>query len=113
MPTYIYRCEDCGHARDLLKRMSERDLPSVCPEWRAVSSAAVLASPIRPTGGARSEEQRAPAAFRVEGLSSHISIENNFVIRQPVGVSIAPSANVDVKGNTFGKSVKAPVRFED
>jgi putative FmdB family regulatory protein len=36
MPIYAYKCESCGHAKDVLQKMS--DLPlSVCPECGAAA----------------------------------------------------------------------------
>lgn len=31
MPIYAYRCEACGHAKDVLQKMSDAPL-STCPE---------------------------------------------------------------------------------
>lgn len=30
MPTYAYKCPNCGHARDVVKRLMELDLPVRC-----------------------------------------------------------------------------------
>lgn len=36
MPIYAYRCESCGHAKDLLQRISD-PLLTVCPACRAAA----------------------------------------------------------------------------
>ena len=35
MPLYEYRCEQCGRAFELLRRMSDADRDLVCPECRS------------------------------------------------------------------------------
>jgi putative FmdB family regulatory protein len=36
MPIYAYKCESCGHAKDVLQKMSDAPL-SVCPECGAAT----------------------------------------------------------------------------
>ena len=32
MPTYDYRCRECGHEFELVERMSEHQTPHKCPK---------------------------------------------------------------------------------
>lgn len=55
MPLYEYRCEDCGKAFEMLRRMSEADNAAVCPKCespRAQRQFSTFAAVGANTGGA-------------------------------------------------------------
>ncbi|TYP56663.1 FmdB family zinc ribbon protein [Thermosediminibacter litoriperuensis] len=35
MPVYEYKCEDCGHRFEVLRKLQERDEPIECPGCRS------------------------------------------------------------------------------
>jgi putative FmdB family regulatory protein len=56
MPIYAYRCASCGHAQDVLQKMSD-DLLTVCPAC----------------GAARYEKQVTAAGFQLKGSGWYVT----------------------------------------
>ena len=53
MPTYSYRCEDCGFAQDVMQKMSEDPL-TVCPTCGKASFRKQVTAPAIVSSGAGS-----------------------------------------------------------
>lgn len=46
MPTYSYKCDDCGHEFDIVQRMTD-DKMEICPKCMAVSLKRIItANPV-------------------------------------------------------------------
>lgn len=107
MPIYEYRCPNCGKKFEILRKISERNMPYLCDRCNCVadkimSAASVIgstkASESPPAGGAQSR----PMA----------TISNNTFIGGNVGISVPSGANVSLEGNEF-HDVKKPIEFRD
>ncbi|AIO66677.1 FmdB family zinc ribbon protein [Burkholderia oklahomensis] len=83
MPIYAYRCEACGHAKDVLQKMSDAPL-SQCPEC----------------GKDAFRKQVTAAGFQLKGSGWYVTD-----FRGGSGGASAPAANGDQAG---GEKASAP-----
>lgn len=51
MPTYDYKCRDCGRRFDAMRRMSERANAPSCPECGSPQTELALSAPFVAGGG--------------------------------------------------------------
>jgi putative FmdB family regulatory protein len=56
MPIYAYKCESCGHAKDILRKMSDEPL-TVCPQC----------------GGSSFKKQLTAAGFQLKGSGWYVT----------------------------------------
>ena len=61
MPIYAYKCESCGHAKDVLQKMSDAPLTD-CPACGAACFKKQLAAAAPAAGAATPAADSAPAA---------------------------------------------------
>ena len=92
MPIYAYKCESCGHAKDVLQKMSDAPL-SVCPEC----------------GKATFKKQLTAAGFQLKGSGWYVTDfrgDNGAKPAKPAdGDSSSPAApGVDAKPADSGTS---------
>jgi putative FmdB family regulatory protein len=85
MPIYAYRCSTCGHAKDVLQKMSD-PLLTVCPEC----------------GASTFVKQVTAAGFQLKGSGWYVT---DFRGDKPGG---AAPAKTDAGGAESGKSDTAP-----
>jgi putative FmdB family regulatory protein len=88
MPIYAYRCSTCGHARDVLQKMSD-PLLTVCPEC----------------GASTFVKQVTAAGFQLKGSGWYVT---DFRGDKPGGAAAAKTDKSDVGGAEGGKSEAAP-----
>jgi putative FmdB family regulatory protein len=55
MPLYEYLCDDCGRF-EMMRRVSERDEPALCPECHAQAERVQTGAQIRRSGGASGDD---------------------------------------------------------
>ncbi len=80
MPIYAYKCETCGHAKDVLQKMSDSPL-SECPAC----------------GAGTFRKQLTAAGFQLKGSGWYVTDFRN-------GNEKAPAAKPDEKAATAGES---------
>jgi putative FmdB family regulatory protein len=83
MPIYAYKCESCGHRKDVLQKMSDEPL-TVCPQC----------------GQARFNKQLTAAGFQLKGSGWYVTDFR--------GGSSAAAADAGGSGESKGDSAAAP-----
>jgi putative FmdB family regulatory protein len=83
MPIYAYKCESCGHSKDVLQKMSDEPL-TVCPQC----------------GQARFNKQVTAAGFQLKGSGWYVTDFR--------GGSSAAAADAGGSGESKGDSAPAP-----
>jgi putative FmdB family regulatory protein len=98
MPIYAYKCESCGHAKDVLQKMSDVPL-SVCPECGAAAFKKQLTSAGFQLKGSgwyvtdfRGGDNAAKPAKSAEGDSSAPAAAGTDAKPAESGTSAAPAA---------------------
>lgn len=91
MPIYAYKCESCGHAKDVLQKMSDDPL-SVCPAC----------------GEPSFRKQLTAAGFQLKGSGWYVTDfrEGSKPAATPAAEGSAPAAAEPAKG--AGESTAAP-----
>ena len=67
MPIYEYRCEDCGHRFDAIRRVQERELPCACPRCASTRSRVLFSASFRLVHGAPGRGPSASATVADSG----------------------------------------------
>ncbi len=83
MPIYAYKCESCGHSKDVLQKISDEPL-TVCPQC----------------GQARFNKQVTAAGFQLKGSGWYVTDFR--------GGSSAPTADAGGSAESKGASAPAP-----
>ena len=88
MPIYAYRCASCGHAKDVLQRLSDAPL-SVCPACGAATFA----------------KQVTAAGFQLKGSGWYATdFKGGNSTKKPEGDGKTDSASTDASKNDAGKT---------
>ncbi len=89
MPIYAYKCESCGHAKDVLQKMSDDPL-TVCPSC----------------GQASFKKQLTAAGFQLKGSGWYVTDfrEGN----KPAATPAADSASTAAPAKPAGEAAAAP-----
>ena len=88
MPIYAYRCASCGHAKDVLQRLSDAPL-SVCPACGAATFA----------------KQVTAAGFQLKGSGWYATdFKGGNSTKKPEGDGKTDSASADASKNDAGKT---------
>ena len=89
MPIYAYKCESCGHAKDVLQKMSDDPL-TVCPSC----------------GQASFKKQLTAAGFQLKGSGWYVTDfrEGN----KPAATPAADSASTAAPAKPAGEAAVAP-----
>jgi putative FmdB family regulatory protein len=121
MPIYAYKCESCGHAKDVLQKMSDAPL-SVCPECGAAAFKKQLtaagfqlkgsgwyvtdfrggdsgAKPVKPADG-DAATAAAPAADSKPAESGTSAVAATASAPKPAPVAAAPAASSNSSSKT-------------
>ena len=98
MPIYAYRCSTCGHAKDVLQKMSD-PLLSVCPEC----------------GASTFVKQLTAAGFQLKGSGWYVTDfrggdkpADGAKVDAPKTDTAAPAANGAAKGDAAPAAAPAP-----
>ena len=83
MPIYAYKCESCGHSKDVLQKISDEPL-TVCPQC----------------GQARFNKQVTAAGFQLKGSGWYVTDFR--------GGSSAPASDAGGSADSKGASAPAP-----
>ncbi len=103
MPIYAYRCSTCGHAKDVLQKMSD-PLLSVCPDCGAstfVKQVTAAGFQLKGSGWYVTDFRggdKAPAAKPADGAK----------VDAPKTEAAAPAANGAAKGDAAPAAAPAP-----
>ena len=88
MPIYAYRCSSCGHAKDVLQKLSDAAL-TVCPACGAPTFA----------------KQVTAAGFQLKGSGWYATdFKGGNSIKKPEGDGKTDSASTDASKNDAGKT---------
>ena len=88
MPIYAYRCASCGHAKDVLQKLSDAPL-SVCPACGAATFA----------------KQVTAAGFQLKGSGWYATdFKGGNSTKKPEGDGKTDSASTDASKNDAGKT---------
>jgi len=88
MPIYAYRCASCGHAKDVLQKLSDAPL-SVCPACGAATFA----------------KQVTAAGFQLKGSGWYATdFKGGNSTKKPEGDGKTDSASADASKNDAGKT---------
>ena len=88
MPIYAYRCASCGHAKDVLQRLSDAPL-NVCPACGAATFA----------------KQVTAAGFQLKGSGWYATdFKGGNSTKKPEGDGKTDSASTDASKNDAGKT---------
>jgi putative FmdB family regulatory protein len=88
MPIYAYRCASCGHAKDVLQKLSDAPL-SVCPACGAAAFA----------------KQVTAAGFQLKGSGWYATdFKGGNSTKKPDGDGNTDSASTDASNNDAGKT---------
>lgn len=91
MPIYAYRCETCGHAEDVLQKMSDPQL-TVCPSC----------------GQSTYRKQVTAAGFQLKGSGWYVTDFRNGAKSEPAKKDAAADSSSDNKPATGDASAPAP-----
>lgn len=88
MPIYAYRCTDCGHAKDVLQKLSDPAL-TVCPAC----------------GAASFTKQVTAAGFQLKGSGWYATdFRNNGTASKPAAAAEAPAADAGSSASDAGSA---------
>jgi len=91
MPIYAYKCESCGHSKDVLQKMSDAPL-TVCPDC----------------GAAAFKKQVTAAGFQLKGSGWYVTDFKNGSTSAPAPSTTAAEAAKPATGDAPAKSADAP-----
>ncbi|MDB5895664.1 MAG: FmdB family transcriptional regulator [Rhodoferax sp.] len=91
MPIYAYKCESCGHSKDVLQKMSDAPL-TVCPNC----------------GAPEFKKQVTAAGFQLKGSGWYVTDFRNNGGAAPAAAPATGDAAKPVAGDAPGKSADAP-----
>lgn len=65
MPTYSYKCGDCGHSFDAFKKIADREEPETCPNCHKTDTAKrILTAAKIVSGVVNNINTKVPEAFK-------------------------------------------------
>lgn len=92
MPIYAYQCESCGHAKDVLQKVSDQPL-SVCPAC----------------GGATFRKRLTAAGFQLKGTGWYVTdFRNGSGAASPATAGAAATATASAGAATDGAAGSTP-----
>ena len=91
MPIYAYKCESCGHSKDVLQKMSDATL-TVCPNC----------------GADAFKKQVTAAGFQLKGSGWYVTDFRNNGTTAPAAAPASGDAAKPAAGDAASKSADAP-----
>lgn len=118
MPMYEYECEACLRISEVLRSMSERNLPLTCPGCGGMTSLVLSSFSIFHSGKSevvgkshRTNSSHGPTGVHI-GPSGGATFKDCHFENLKTGISAPVGASVDIDGCTFN-NVERPVEIRD